>query len=116
MEDSCWVNSIVTAWRHIVRLSAWLTSHREEMNGLVLVVLLLFVLTWCALASGPGSSNSAGAANQEIAFDGWYPSFMSPEVAAGHISSTGTVFFMNACDTGQRTFSSRGFTIKGSVP
>lgn len=44
-------------------------------------------------------------------FDGWYPSFMSPGAAAGHTSSSGSVFFMNGCDIGKRTFMSRTFTI-----
>lgn len=59
-------------------------------------------------ACGPGGSGAA--------FDGWYPSFMSPGVAAGHVSSAGTVFFLNGCDTGARTFSSRTFTITGGAP
>jgi len=46
-------------------------------------------------------------------FDGWYPSFMSPGSAAGHISKTGLVFFMNGCNTWKRTFMSRTFTITG---
>ncbi len=45
------------------------------------------------------------------AFDGWYPSLMSPGAAAGHTKLTGQVFFINGCDTGTRTFASRAFTI-----
>jgi len=44
-------------------------------------------------------------------FDGWYPSFMSPGVAAGHTRLTGMVFYMNGCDTGTHEFMSRTFTI-----
>ena len=46
-------------------------------------------------------------------FDGWYPSFMSPGSAAGHLSKKGFVFFMNGCDAGTRTFARRAFTITG---
>ncbi|MFI5165690.1 MAG: sialidase family protein [Thermoanaerobaculales bacterium] len=44
-------------------------------------------------------------------FDGWYPSLMSPGAAAGHTKLTGRAFFINGCDTGKRTFTSRTFTI-----
>jgi hypothetical protein len=47
------------------------------------------------------------------AFDGWYPSFMTPFFPPGHIDNTGQVFFLNGCDasgTG-RFFVSRTFTI-----
>jgi hypothetical protein len=44
-------------------------------------------------------------------FDGYYPSLMSPGAAAGHTRLTGRVFFINGCDTGKRTFTSRTFTI-----
>jgi hypothetical protein len=44
-------------------------------------------------------------------FDGHYPSLVSPGAAAGHTKLTGRVFFMNGCDTGVRTFTSRTFTI-----
>jgi hypothetical protein len=44
-------------------------------------------------------------------FDGWYPSTMSPGVAAGHTKLTGKFFYQNGCDTGTRTFMSRSFTI-----
>jgi hypothetical protein len=44
-------------------------------------------------------------------FDGYYPSFMSPGAAAGHTKLTGRAFFINGCDTGKRTFTSRTFTI-----
>jgi hypothetical protein len=45
------------------------------------------------------------------AFDGWYPSFVSPGVPAGHTSTAGSVFFMNGCDRGGRSFAARTFTI-----
>jgi hypothetical protein len=44
-------------------------------------------------------------------FDGSYPSFMSPGAATGHIKLTGTVFLINGCLLGARTFVSRTFTI-----
>jgi hypothetical protein len=44
-------------------------------------------------------------------FDGYYPSFMSPGAAAGHTRLTGRAFFVNGCDTGKRTFTSRSFGI-----
>jgi hypothetical protein len=44
-------------------------------------------------------------------FDGWYPSFMSPDHPAGHLGKTGQVFFLNGCNTGARSFNSRTFTI-----
>lgn len=44
-------------------------------------------------------------------WDGWYPTFMSPTAANGHLKLAGKVFFMNGCLTGLRTFTSRSFTI-----
>ena len=45
-------------------------------------------------------------------FDGFYPSFMSPDVRQGHTRLTGKVFFLKGCDTGGgRQFLSRTFTI-----
>ncbi len=44
-------------------------------------------------------------------FDGWYPSLVSPGAAAGHTKLAGRVFFQDGCDTGQRRFASRTFTI-----
>ena len=44
-------------------------------------------------------------------FDGWYPSLVSPGAAAGHTRLTGRIFFQNGCDTGERQFMSRTFTI-----
>ncbi len=45
-------------------------------------------------------------------FDGWYPSFMSPGAAPGHLKLTGKVFFMGGCETAaHRVFASRDFTI-----
>ena len=58
--------------------------------------------------TSPCSDDETGSS-----FDGWYPSFMSPGSAAGHLSKTGIVFFMNGCNTGSRTFASRAFTITG---
>ena len=46
-----------------------------------------------------------------MAFDGWYPSLMSPGAASGHIAQSGYAFFLNGCDTGQRTFARRTFSI-----
>jgi hypothetical protein len=48
-------------------------------------------------------------------FDGWYPSFVSPGSFAGHLSTSGRVFFMNGCDIGKRTFASRTFGITGAT-
>jgi hypothetical protein len=45
-------------------------------------------------------------------FDGWYPSFMSPGAAPGHLKLTGKVFFMGGCETtAGRIFASRDFEI-----
>jgi hypothetical protein len=57
----------------------------------------------------PGQIGSDG-----MSFDGWYPSFMSPGSASGHISTSGYVYFLNGCDTGTRTFMRRTFTVGGS--
>ena len=46
----------------------------------------------------------------ESGFDGYYPSFMSPSHAAGHLGKTELVFFMNGCNV-KRKFQSRTFTI-----
>jgi uncharacterized protein (TIGR03437 family) len=43
-------------------------------------------------------------------FDGYYPSFMSPGAAPGHLKLTGTVFLMD-CMAVPRTLKSRTFTI-----
>ncbi|HUI89663.1 MAG TPA: hypothetical protein VLX61_13180 [Anaerolineales bacterium] len=59
-------------------------------------------------------THSCGDVGSGDSFDGWYPSFMSPGAAAGHISDTGRVFFMNGCDTGRRTFMSRTFTVENT--
>jgi hypothetical protein len=45
------------------------------------------------------------------AFDGWYPSFVSPGVAAGHTAASGSVLYMSGCDRGSRTFLARTFTV-----
>jgi hypothetical protein len=44
-------------------------------------------------------------------FDGWYPSFVSPNHAEGRLGETGHVFFMSGCETQKRRFMSRTFTI-----
>jgi hypothetical protein len=44
-------------------------------------------------------------------FDGWYPSFMSPDHRAGHLGKTGQVFYLSGCNTGARSFKFRTFTI-----
>jgi hypothetical protein len=45
-------------------------------------------------------------------FDGYYPSFMSPGKAPGHLAETGLVFYLDGCDLGRdRKFKSRTFTI-----
>jgi hypothetical protein len=57
-----------------------------------------------------GPCNSKDKTGNE--FDGFYPSFMSPESPAGHTRLTGKVFFLRGCDTGaDRHFLSRTFTI-----
>ena len=54
----------------------------------------------------PGSTADGGS------FDGWYPSFMSPYSAPGHLGMTGSVFFMSGCDvSAARKFTSRTFSI-----
>jgi hypothetical protein len=60
-------------------------------------------------------THGCGANGGGDSFDGWYPSFMSPNYPAGHISQTGEVFFMNGCDIGKRTFMSRTFTITSAA-
>ena len=57
--------------------------------------------------TAPCSSDGTGSQ-----FDGFYPSFMSPEAAAGHTKLTGLAYFLNGCDTGlPRIFAARTFTI-----
>ncbi|MCI4371601.1 MAG: hypothetical protein L3J78_03030 [Thermoplasmata archaeon] len=47
------------------------------------------------------------------AFDGWYPSFMSPGSRAGHTSQEGFVFFLNGCNVSlARSFTRRRFHIR----
>jgi len=61
------------------------------------------------------TSTCAGDAG--FMFDGWYPSLMSPNAAAGHTKLTGQVFYLQGCLVGQnstatpRLFASRTFTI-----
>ena len=59
----------------------------------------------------PITQNCGNGGTSGQHFDGWYPSFISPDAAAGHTKLTGMVFFLNGCDTGTRTFASRTFTI-----
>ncbi len=60
------------------------------------------------LISGPCNKGEGTG----MAFDGFYPSFMSPDAAAGHTRLKGLAFFLNGCDTGQpRAFASRRFAI-----
>jgi hypothetical protein len=70
---------------------------------------------WTAPRMIEGSSNPVttpcSASNDGSLWDGWYPSFMSPAAAEGHLSTTGNVFFSNGCQTGARKFTSRAFTI-----
>ena len=61
-------------------------------------------------------TEACGSGGSGSAFDGWYPSFMSPGVPAGHTSRSGHVFFLSGCDTGSRTFMSRRFRITGPPP
>jgi hypothetical protein len=57
-------------------------------------------VTTCSSSFGTGNS-----------FDGWYPSFMSPDHRPGHLGTTGQVFFLSGCNLGVRFFVSRTFTI-----
>ncbi len=75
-----------------LELQNWTTPQLIENS-------LLPVVSGCA-ADGTGD-----------AFDGWYPSLMSPGLPSGHISIAGRVFFMNGCDRGKRQFMTRRFTI-----
>ena len=50
-------------------------------------------------------------------YDGWYPSFMSPGRATGHLGLTGTAFFLSGSPVSyNRNFVSRGFVIGVSTP
>jgi hypothetical protein len=59
--------------------------------------------------TAPCPGAAADANGQQ--FDGWFPSFMSPGAASGHITEAGYAFTFTGCDTGTRTFSRRTFTI-----
>jgi hypothetical protein len=59
-------------------------------------------------------TTGCGAQSSGNSFDGWYPSFMSPGASAGHLSTGGSVFFMNGCAIGKRTFMSRTFSIQAA--
>ncbi|HUK13972.1 MAG TPA: hypothetical protein VLW17_11785 [Thermoanaerobaculaceae bacterium] len=72
----------------------------EDWSGPALVTGSQFTLT----SPCPGLTNGQQ-------FDGFYPSLMSPGVAAGHTRLSGKVFFINGCDTGKRTFTSRDLAI-----
>jgi hypothetical protein len=61
-----------------------------------------YVTSPCNLNATPPTGSS---------FDGFYPSFMSPNAAAGHLKLSGIAFLQNGCDTGARVFASRKFTI-----
>jgi hypothetical protein len=53
-----------------------------------------------------------GSTADGASFDGWYSSYMSPNSAPGHIGLSGSVFFLNGCDTSSdRKFMSRTFSI-----
>jgi hypothetical protein len=67
---------------------------------------------WTTPQSITGSLQPVTACGSGNSFDGWYPSFMSPEHLAGHLGKTGQVFFLNGCNVGgTRSFVSRTFTI-----
>jgi hypothetical protein len=59
-------------------------------------------------------TTGCGAGASGNSFDGYYPSFMSPGASSGHISANGSVFFLNGCAIGKRTFMSRTFSIQGA--
>jgi len=74
----------------------------------------LDIQDWTPLQMIAGSQfplTACGSSNALQMFDGWYPSFMSPGAAAGHTKLSGSVFFLDGCETGARTFASRTFTI-----
>lgn len=56
--------------------------------------------------TGCNTTNGSG-----VSFDGWYPSFYSVGLASGHTGATGVAFYMSGCNTGSRSFMSRGFTV-----
>jgi hypothetical protein len=62
------------------------------------------------MMQGRYGRHRALARGSQAGFDGYYPSFMSPSHAAGHLGKTGLVFFMNGCNV-KRKFQSRTFTI-----
>ncbi len=88
------------------QFAAWYYStatslEREDWTAPQLILNSQFQLLPCS------DPNSAGTV-----FDGFYPSLLSPGMAAGHTKLTGKVFFQNGCDTGMpRAFASRTFTI-----
>ena len=68
-----------------------------------------------ANSEGPYATPCSGLASG-AAFDGFYPSFMSPGAAAGHTRLTGKAFFLNGCNQGARTFAARDYTIALGAP
>jgi hypothetical protein len=57
----------------------------------------------------PITTDSSGGGRY---FDGWYPSFMSPECPPGHLGLSGEVFFLNGNSIGvAHEFAARSFTI-----
>jgi hypothetical protein len=54
----------------------------------------------------PGANNTDGQQ-----FDGWFPSFVSPGAAAGHIGQAGYAFYGTGCNTDKRGFARRTFAI-----
>lgn len=76
---------------------------RQDWSGpQVILNSQQFVTSPCNLNATPPSGSS---------FDGFYPSFMSPNSAPGQLKLYGHAFLQNGCDTGARTFASRKFTI-----
>ena len=60
-----------------------------------------------ATATTPCPNNTSGAY-----FDGWYPSFYSPGLAAGHTGSSGIAFYLSGCNLStDRSFYSRQIAV-----
>lgn len=88
------------AWYYSVATSL----ERQSWSAPRLIDGSLFPVTSGCASDGTGTH-----------FDGWYPSFVSSGVPAGHLALSGSVFFMNGCDRGTRSFAARTFTI-GAPP
>jgi len=87
--------------------AAWYYSTATSLDRQNWIAPQLIENSQYPLVKGCAANGTEGAA-----FDGWYPSFMSPGHAAGHLGMTGQVFFMNGCIIGaKRQFLSRTFTI-----